>query len=292
MIVFTLPGVSSAPNLQKLRRDPLLTGDNGGVLYISDIAFPWSYTPGPAVNGKVIRDLAEKGDGSYLLASGQTVAQAGGGLDYSAITTNGCYEQVPASVLASLFAQQYFLVCGYFKFPAKADWKTGGGMNAWIQSSPSGDGFQATPDLVTIGPADGYSMRFYRQRTATEQDAVFPTVDDAMFGTVCQVAFWRNAAGQGARIKNAAATVLRTLAVNANNTQNFSSQTLKVGAAPGFGPSLCRAAISTRANSGTIGPSWRTSPCPAAIRSRCLMRTWRACLGALRFPDVRIAFLD
>lgn len=234
MLVFTTSGISTAPNLSALRRDPLLSGDNGGVLYISDFAFPWSYSPGAPTSGKIIRDLSEQRDGTYLLTGGQTVTHAGGGLDYSAATVKNNVELIPASALAAVFAQQYFLFSAYFKLPAKADWKTEGGMCALVQSSPSDNGFQATPDLLTIGMAAPNILRFYRQRDATNQDANFLTVDDSQFGTVCQVAYWRNAAGKGARIRNAGTTVLQTGAAGTNNTQDFSGQTLKIGMPPGF----------------------------------------------------------
>lgn len=234
-VFFQLQGVSTQPGLQKYRRDSLLYGDNGGVLYLSDFAFPWSYAPGAPTDGKVIRDVAERADGSYVLAAGQTVTHSGGGLDYSQCTAAGSYEQVPASVLASLYNQQLFLVCGYFKLPTKADWRTGG-FNSWLQTNLSANGFQSAPDLLTFGPGDGYQIRFYRQRGTgqNDQDFMSPIVPDALFGTVCQVAYWRTPSGQGCRIKGAAGSNIQTQALGPINPQNFSTQAMRVGMVPGF----------------------------------------------------------
>jgi hypothetical protein len=228
MLVQTLPGVSSDTTLPIQRRDRLLVNDNGGVLFLADLAYPWSYPGGTPIDGAVVRDIAERGtDGSIKAGTG--IAYAGGGLDFSNVTTSGNHLVIPASVAAALWGggtgAQYFMVCIYLRLPVLAEWQTG----TTPVLLPFIDWGQYTtgPDLLMLSmyhnPAGIIQVR--RQTAIGVQAGCREKPAAGDYGGFAQLAYWRNASGTGSRLRTANGVVSASGVVGANNTVDFSAQT-------------------------------------------------------------------
>ena len=226
-----LTGACSDTSLPTLERDQLLSGDNNGVKFLFDMAFPFSYSGGTPVNGSTVADVSETTTPATVsLQSGETLSYAGGGFDQAAWTKGGNCLSMPASVAANIWAttNQYFIVCLYLKLPTLAHWNTSASVAAMLQWSNTS--YLSGSDLLVIGQQSSNSqITFRRQKAAASVDiiAIIPHASD--YGSVVQLAFWRDATGQYARFKSANGTVLGSAAVGTNNTQNFSALTGKIG---------------------------------------------------------------
>lgn len=100
-------------------------------------------------------------------------------------------------------------------------------------------------------------MTAIRQRDTNLADFLAITLAATDYGTFAQIAFWRNAAGQGLRLKTANNTQVTTAAVGADNAQNFSTPTGKFGMGRSFWPmSLARVRMLVAGR--RIASSWRT----------------------------------
>lgn len=236
MLVFKTSTASDRPGLQLLRRDPLLSGDNGGVRFLFDAAFKYSYSGGAPVNGVEIKDVAEVADGTFVLATGQTIAFNGNGFDFSTMTATGNtdvdnYVNGGANAWSGIFANQEFLVCTYMKLPTEADWLA----ESFIPFFASSDaGYSTTADPVT-GCFSALKRFEFRRQTAINSHV--PTTvqpNSGHYGQVCQVAFWRNSLGMFARIKGASGTAITNAAAGALNAADFSSCRPKFGSPPPF----------------------------------------------------------
>lgn len=242
MLVIQSPSISTRPGLQKLRRDPLLSGDNDGVRFLFDAAFPWCYAGGAPANGALVRDIAEKADGQFVLSSGQTVGFSGNGFDFSTLTIaenavgDENHVKAPASVWADIAAQQYFLFCIYVKMPVESDFNTSSGIYPFFASSNSDAGFQSVADPLTVAQRyqSGLKRIDFRRQTginAASQLTVDPTNH---YGKFCQIAYWRNASGAGARVKSSGGTTSTTGAVGDNNSENISACEPRFGSVAPF----------------------------------------------------------
>ncbi|MGQ6549791.1 hypothetical protein ACUNEV_19935 [Serratia sp. IR-2025] len=242
--VLQSPIVSPDATLSVAIRDPILRGvQNAGVRFIADLGFGFSYpgghfetrpSPSNPNNGQPIFDVAELVNGSAVVAGGQTIIYAGGGFDYSNITAHNNFLAIPASVAADIYtafsgASQQFMVTSYFKLPAKADWN-GASAIAPMLSWASGNASAANPDLVTIGQnVTQYRLSAIRQTAGSTLIETNIAMNDADFGVLGQVTYWRNAAGIGLSLRTARTRTTTTGVVGANNTGNFSAQVGKLG---------------------------------------------------------------
>ncbi|OKP27673.1 hypothetical protein [Serratia fonticola] len=244
VITIESPFASTDQNLREVRRDGILVGvPNNGVRFIADLGFGFCYPGGPLegrpaatspTNGQTIYDLAEIGNGSAVVASGQTIAYSGGGFDYSSITAQNNYAGIPASVAADIYAafagaSQRFMVVAYFKLPAKADWN-GAAAIAPMLSWASGNASVSNSDMITIGQnSTSYRLSAIRQTAGSTLVETNIPMNDADFGVLGQVTYWRNAAGIGLSLRTARTRTNVFGAVGADNTGNFSSQIGKLG---------------------------------------------------------------
>lgn len=208
MLVFKTSSISDNPNLETLKRDQLLSGDNTGVRFLFDSAFGFSYAGGAPANGVKVGDVAEHADGSFVLSSGQAVAYNGNGFDLSTLTgitgyTSQAHVLAPGGVWSGIAAAQQFIVCAYLRLPAEVDWNTESSILTFFASSLSGNGYGAVADPLTIGFRAAAKSISFRRQTAVGAQIELTCVPDGHYGKLAQVAFWRNAAGTGARIKSA-----------------------------------------------------------------------------------------
>jgi hypothetical protein len=248
---FTTPNATGDTSKAIARRDALLSDANGGVPFLFDTGFAWSF-PGGAYSGRAapaapaagatVYDMTERVNGSFQKAAAQTVGYNGGGFDFSTMTatTNGngnaCYVQSDAAAWASIYAaaNDYFMVVAYLRLPTAADWNVASGLLPVFDSSGVGGNYVANADPVTIafGSADAFTFR--RQTALNAVDIIGVTPLAGHYGAVCQVAYWRNAAGVGARVKGVAGVASAAGAVGVNNAVDFSGTTPKWGVTPNW----------------------------------------------------------
>lgn len=236
MLKITLNQSCTDTSLPTLQRDQLLFGANGGVLSLFDIANSYCYDQSTSpTNAKVIKNINESGNnGSLVIPSGQSLTIGGNGVVFDAVTASNVYVEGNAAAANDLWGggtgSQYFLYCLYLKLPALTDWNTAGTLEAIMQFAASSGSYQTVADLLLIAQGSGGSvLSFRRQKAANSTDNFNITPASADYGTVVQLAFWRNASGQTARLKSANGTISSTLAVGSANTQDFSACTQKVG---------------------------------------------------------------
>lgn len=234
MLVLKVDGNFTDASLPTLRRDQLLIGDNDGVRFIFDAAFPFSYAGGAPTDAAVIKDIAERANATFALAAGETVGFNGNGFDFASMTAvtgqSPSHVLAPASVWADIAAQQYFLLCMYMRLPAQADWNAEASILPFFANSGNTNGYNSVPDPVTaVFVSTSQAVRFRRQTAVGAQVETSVVPAAGHYGQVVQVAFWRNAAGVGARIKGAAGTILTTGAVGSANSADIT------GCQPRFG---------------------------------------------------------
>lgn len=237
------------PNL-----DAVLTGANGGVRCLFDLAFgpcypggPYAGRPAPAApySGQAIYDMARRANlQGRAPVAGPAPAYAGGGFDFTALTTNDGGVRGPADTWATIFAgAQRFLWVAYVRMPTQAEW--------WATNS-SLRLFSGTNTAYSAGAEGLAVLQIGGQLSAARQTAaaavddirLVPTADH--YGKVCQLAFWRTATGQGFRMAPLVAgaggkidlskAVTATGAPGAQCTADFSAGTPQWGVPiPGIG---------------------------------------------------------
>jgi hypothetical protein len=236
MLVLESSEESDAVGLDILRREMggPLEGDGGGTLILADLATPYSWPSLAApVNGAAVLDLAEVGDGSVVL-TGTGVTYAGGGWDFNGLTGGDCFVQSPAGCLSSIWAgAQYFMVTTWAKLPAEADWPTALPIQTLFQTAVTDN--TAGPDMLTLNLAAGNRVEARRQTALGTVVNTFVFADAAIWGQVCQIAFWRNAAGVGLRVRSAIGQKQAVGAVGVNNVANFGLTRAQAGSPPAFG---------------------------------------------------------
>lgn len=204
-----------------MTRHHLLTGSNNGDRWLFDTAFPWCWPGGddpfsrPAAgapaNNSAIRDISEHANGRFVLGSGSAPTYAGGGFDFSGCTAlnSNAYVEAPAAVSADLYASQtgsgnqYYLMWGWFKLPAEADWVTES--NVVVNLIEIG-GYNGTNDLASVAMA---AQQISGRRSFRHQMKTATTVTQAQqmpsFGEIALVAFFRDALGAAAMVRTSAA---------------------------------------------------------------------------------------
>lgn len=216
---------TSAP---RRARDPLLFTDEGGAWrFLADFAFGWSYvgtTPVPA--DALVRDMTERANGVVrTAATGVAPIIAGGGLDFSTTTrgTNGL--EIPASVLATILANdQEYLMMSYWKLPISDNL----GTTRPLITCPL---FELRTNIVSTVR----QVQFRRLDTAGGlNNLTFSPVDASALGALAQIAFWRDATATGFRIRTAAGTFSSpggTASRGDNNTDVTAGAAITVGTA-------------------------------------------------------------
>lgn len=243
-----VPGVVTDTAVPLFRRDRLLQADGysaaspsaGGVLHLIDLAnggYSWPSMADPT-NGAVIKDLTEKAaDASYVITGTGSEAFAGNGFDYSGVVNPGRTIDLPASVAASIWGggtlAQYFSQLLYVRLPTLAQFPTSAQYTRPLPFSTfvtAAQGFTAEADLLSLAMVNNGSLRAIRP---TNGIAAFDTIDivpvAADYGSVVQLLFWRNAGGQGFRLKSANGVVLATRAVGTDNPTDVSAKKCHIG---------------------------------------------------------------
>lgn len=215
--------------------DPLLVGDNGGIVQLFDLAYggSWVKQANPST-GDVIEDMSPRNnDLTTAFNSSNQVVFAGGGFDFAA-TTAGMPYAVRADVgkapLATIHAAayDYFLVCGYYRLPAA--WNAAPTIQVIFSTSSV---YNADPDLLSFGmAAAGSSFTFRRQTSgSTRVEVNLPAVPAAYLGKVAQIAFLRTAAGTYGHIRTSAGIVSATGPAGVDNAGDYSANRPMWGAA-------------------------------------------------------------
>jgi len=207
-----------------------------GVKFAFDLgsALSWAKMGAPA-NGDAVLDLAGGTAGSAAVTAGQTVNYAGGGWDFSACSARGELVVAPAGCLADIaaLANAYFMVASYVKLPTSGNWSTGSNVSPIFCCTTNGSGYAAETDMVTVDMGTGGVVHSRRQTAGATIDAI--TVSAAAhYGLVTQVAYWRNAAGQGVRLRSSAGTTIGTMAVGAENAASFAAKVPRWGVTESF----------------------------------------------------------
>lgn len=259
-------GIPEDVTRSKRWRDALLKDvPNDGVRFLFDAAFPWCYPGGDPVgrpaagnpaDGAVIRDMTEHANGSFdqrVSSGGALASYAGGGFDFTGserpidgggTTVSAKGVIMPASVLADIFtaysgASQRYLISMYVKLATKANMDN---TQAGIVTIASDDAYNTSPSLVNLGFRLGATevgkLQARRQTSAggVETSMIVQAHDDD-FGTVCQLAVWRNAAGQGLLLRSLTSgqpAKTATAAAGTNNTQDFSAKNFAMGRTGAF----------------------------------------------------------
>ncbi|MGE4323553.1 MAG: hypothetical protein AB7E60_11055 [Sphingobium sp.] len=247
---FSAPGILADPSRPFPVRDPMLKGvANAGVRYMFDLAFPFCYPGGPPIGRPAagdpapdipIYDVNESADGIYRRGSAESViTYAGGGFDFSASQIVGGLSAgvaVPSAVMADIWApfggkSQRFMIVAWLKLPSLADWNSAGAIMTVIGDAS----YVSAPSLLVINFRQGGLIDARRQTGAGQIDGqVIVTPDPDDYGSVVQIAAWRNDAGQGFRLRSANGTILQSTAVGADNSENFSANDYYFGRSTAF----------------------------------------------------------
>jgi hypothetical protein len=259
------PGIPEDTSRARPVRDPALVGvSDGGVRFLADAAFPWCYPggsptgrpdAGDPADGAVIYEMNERVDGSFINPAGG-VTYAGGGFDFTnSLALTGSRNVgivMPAAVLADIWTawegnSQQYLFEGWFKLPSLANWNASTSL-----LSIAGDlSYLTGASLFILTMKSGGTIEVRRQTSAGNYDVtnvmtLTPASGD--YGSVVQIGVWRNASGQGLRLRSANGTVLVSKAVGSDNTQNFSANPFIVGrngaSFPGASPTTTLTALS------------------------------------------------
>lgn len=246
-VVYQVPGAITDLTIPPLPRDALLTGANGGVRFLFDLANAFSWTPGAPVRGKTVRDLAEiSADG--LINTAGALAAAGNGIDFTTSTGRACLS-APAGVLGDLYADQEYILCGYWRLPAIGSFPgVGTGQNTTMLTAESGAGdhygssaeiVMAAWDMAAVG-----LLHFTRPTAVSASGTESINLDmTAHAGLFTQIAVWRTAASWNARLKSSAGTTLGAPnTVNVKSTGDFSSKGLHFGMSGAFGVQVSNSA--------------------------------------------------
>jgi hypothetical protein len=223
-----LLGACTDTTLPVLERDQLLSEDNEGVRFLWDAAFGFSYSGGVPVNGAQVRDISENGNGSFVLAAGETVGFAGNGFDLSSMSsvTGGAQAHVvgPTNVWTDIHADQFFLVCVYLKLPLESDWNTSASLLPFFACSEgNGSGYLSVADPLTMAFASTSRRLDFRRQTGIGSAASTTVSVTGHYGSFSQVSCWRTASGFGASVRSAAGLSSSTIGpVGTNNVADVS----------------------------------------------------------------------
>lgn len=242
-LVIKSPNVSTLTNLSKNVRDGLLATDTShGVKFLMRLGSPLSYSGvSPVVDQTPVLDISLTADAKFNVTSGQTLNFVGNGADFTSLTAKGASIEIPANAASAIYNNsQYYLVCFYVKLPVSGDWNS----NAYVPIfcwNKTTNGWAGGVDMVTCGMSTNTGVKqllFWRQTAsgAAESVGAFSPVPSDFFGAICQISMWRNAAGQGVRVRTPTSVNNLTKVVGSNNSADFSGQTGVLGVGPAIWP--------------------------------------------------------
>ena len=243
--VIKLPFASGDTSKPFKVRDQVLAASNDGVRFLADTSFSYSFPGGP-ISGRpaagapadkaLIQDVSDHANGLFQKAATQTIGYAGNMFDFSTMTaTTGfdelCNIKAPASVWADINASQYFMVVAYMRLPNSTDWNSSATIYPFFCSSTGG--YTSAADPITFAMTSAGAIDARRQ-TAIGAVTTITASAVSHYGRIAQVAFWRNAAGTGVRIKSSAGATLKTGAAGSNNSADISASTPMFGSVNPF----------------------------------------------------------
>lgn len=224
-------------SIPPMERDDLLTNDNDGVRFLFDLANGYSYAAGEPTNGKVVKDMAEISVNGTIANPAGLLASGGGGIDFTNILAIDNGIRVPATVAADLWADQEYIVCGYFKLPVAANWppQTGSGLGGTFMTACSGtEDYTDSPEIgivaCNLGAVGRISFRRQGVIPTNATDIALSGMHTIHGGLLVQIAYWRTATECNFRLKSSGGTSLGTAAAaGAKNTSDFSAKQMNWG---------------------------------------------------------------
>ncbi|NML11607.1 hypothetical protein HHL08_15865 [Sphingobium sp. AR-3-1] len=216
-------------------RDDLLIGANGGVAWLFDLSFPYSYPGGPysgrpdagaPLAGAQVADIAGGAAGSVSVSAPGAIQYAGGGFDLSAAAGRNNCVRGPAGCLDGIYDDgQQFMVVGYYRLPAEADWYADSGVMPIFATNEHTGGYPSAVDMLTIAATSGGGLSARRQTNGGSTAATASlTITSGHFGKVAQIGCYRNAAGFQLQLRTSLGILLSSLqATGSNNSGDFSS---------------------------------------------------------------------
>jgi hypothetical protein len=209
----------------------------------TQVATATATVSGGAVTGYTVTN----GGGPYSSPPPVTVRGGGGaGATGTAVLTNGVVTGITLGAGGNGFTgapivdiagpgNQYFMATMYLRLPAQADWPTTGGVAA-LTFSQSSSRYTSVPEIIEVTPfgqAGGARYLVANRQTSIGNIAQLnmPAVASD-YGALAQVAYWRNAAGTGFRLKTASRVNKTTAAVGPNNTASFAGLKGRFGLPP------------------------------------------------------------
>jgi len=239
MLLLKIDGEFTDPSLPVIVRDPLLMGDNDGVRWLFDLAFPYSYAGNLPAQDALIRDVSGHSNGKFNLSLGQSVGFNGNGFDFSTLvaTSSGndnCNVEAPAGVWSSISEDQYFMVCFYVQLTSEDDWNVDSNLFPIFGGSELGYQVEADPLTIAQSSSTGVKVMSFRRQTGINTQLNTQVNPAAHFGKFTQIAFWRTAAGVSARLKSIDATTITNAAVGAANSLDLAPCRARYGIVPPF----------------------------------------------------------
>lgn len=238
-LVLQSPANIDETGLQAPVRDAILRElvANDAVRYLHDLEFGFCYPGGPLsgrpaagnpANGAAIYDVAERGNSSFALISGDTVSFAGGGFDYSTCTHRGNRIIIPATVAADLWAaytgkSQRYMMCHYVKLPTVENWYGATAINSFFSFA----GANAAPgaaDIVTVGQATGGNLQVIRQTNGATISTSNLVVPSGAYGQIAQISFRRTDSRSFLRLRWEGGTAELATALGPDNSTDFSAR--------------------------------------------------------------------
>lgn len=234
--------------------DQLTVGANNGVRFLFDLANGFSWTPGVPIQGKVVNDIAQISSNAIVNTSGGTLANLGNGIDFTNSTGRAAVT-VPAGVIADLWADQYYILCAYYKLPLEVNFPAAGaaGRHTTMFTAQSGDtdNFDNSPEIGMAAWDNAVFGRLRFSRPINNGTGTGESINIDMrtptnhAGLLVQVALYRTSVGWYARMKSSAGTTLGSNTnTNVKNTYDFSAK------AYNFGPSGSMGITTTSARNG------------------------------------------
>lgn len=238
--------------------DPIMNNSNGAFRFVVDTAYPRCYpggdpntrsAAGAPADGAVLYDSANRADGAFRKASGQTVTYAGGGFALSAVTARGCYIEAPASVNADIYTAapagsdnvggtQAWAECLYIIMPNPTTW-TGvtAGKSYPIHASVTESYYGNGAERCWIGiKTDGTMEIIFQQSVGGTINTNFKaiqigSVDTSVhYGLLTQIVIYRKADGTcGVRLKSSAGTTTPSTITTTANTADYSARVTRLG---------------------------------------------------------------
>jgi hypothetical protein len=221
-LIITLGSSFTDPDLPSLQRDEVIVN---GTLCCYDLARSYTWAGGDPVDDSVVQDLTYANRHASVQIDGGSIAYLGGGFDFTGATdSDAAMIKIPASVFAELWGgSQYWLAVAYIKLPTFIDWNASGNIKTFIDTAGV-SAINGAPALFAFGQATT-GMSGFRKKTTVNQYDYFEISHASLtnfYGTVTQVAMWRESDNITFRLKNADDVRSATLGAGATNDSDFS----------------------------------------------------------------------